>query len=89
VTAKESVLIGQKVSEELKKFIYYRATQTIVKKGCLDLDPKLKDTSVTFNALFFEYKVSQEISLAKTFEGPPFPNNDFALALHDKIYGKS
>ena len=32
LAAKESVLIGQMVSEELKKFIYYRATQAIFKK---------------------------------------------------------
>ena len=93
VAAKESALIGQMVSEELKKFIYYRATQAIFKKYNSDLDPKLKDNSVTFNAFtkFFEYKVTneQEYQLTKTYEGPPFLNNDFALALYDKIYGKS
>ena len=81
------------VSEELRKFIYYRATQAIFKKYHSDLDPKLKDNSVTFNAFtkFFEYKVTneQEFQLTKTYEGPPFPNNDFALALYDKIYGTS
>jgi hypothetical protein len=30
----------------------------------------------------------QESPLTKTYEVPPFPNNDFALALYDKIYGK-
>ena len=43
VAAKESALIGQVVSEELKKFIYYRATQAIFKKYHSDLDPKLRD----------------------------------------------
>ena len=93
MATKESALIGQLVSEELKKFIYYRATQAIFKKYHSDLYPKLKDNSVTFNAFtkFFEYKVTneQEFQLTKTYEGPPFPNNDFALALYDKIYGKS
>ena len=50
VATKESALIGQLVSEELKKFIYYRATQAIFKKYHSDLYPKLKDNSVTFNA---------------------------------------
>ena len=58
VATKESALIGQLVSKELKKFIYYRATQAIFKKYHSDLYPKLKDNSVTFNAFtkFFEYK---------------------------------
>ena len=93
VAVKESLLIGQVVSEELKTFIYYRATQAIFKKYHSDLDPKLKDNSVTFNtfAKFFEYKVTneQEFPLTKTYEGPPCPNNEFALALYEKIYGKS
>ena len=93
VATKESALIGQLVSDKRKKFIYYRATQAIFKKYHSDLYPKLKDNSVTFNAFtkFFEYKVTneQEFQLTKTYEGPPFPNNDFALALYVKIYGKS
>jgi hypothetical protein len=93
VAAKESALIGQVVSEELKKFIYYRATQAIFKKYHSDLDPKLRDTSVTFTAFakFFEFKVTseQEFSLTKTYEGSPFPNNEFAMTLYDKVYGKS
>ena len=31
----------------------------------------------------------QEFKLTKPYEGPQFPNNDFALALYEKIYGKS
>jgi hypothetical protein len=81
------------VSEELKKFIYYRATQAIFKKYHSDLDPKLKDASVNFTAFakFFEFKVTneQEFSLTKTYEGPPFPNNEFAMALYENVYGKS
>jgi hypothetical protein len=50
VAAKESALIGQVVSKELKKFIYYRATQAIFKKYHSDLDPKLKDASVNITA---------------------------------------
>ena len=84
VATKESALIGQVVSEELKKFIYYRATQAIFKKYHSDLYPKLKDSSVTFAAFtkFFEYKVTeeQEFKLTKPYEGPPFPNNDFAFS---------
>ena len=59
VAAKESALIGQMVSGESKKFIYYRATQAIFKKYHYDLDPKHKNNSVTFNSFtkFFEYKV--------------------------------
>ena len=52
VAAKESALIGQVVSEELKKFIYYRATQAIFKKYHSDLDPKLRDASVIHVYLF-------------------------------------
>jgi hypothetical protein len=50
-----------------------------------------KTTPSTSNAKFFEYNASneQEFSLTKTYKGPPFPNNDFALALFVKIYGKS
>jgi hypothetical protein len=81
------------VSEELKKFIYYRATQAIFKKYHSDLDPKLKDASVNFTAFakFFAFKVTneQEFSLTKTYEGPPFPSNEFAMALYAKVYGTS
>jgi hypothetical protein len=93
VGTKESALIGQVVSKEPKKFIYYRSTQAIFKKYHSALDPKLKDGSVNFTAFakFFEFMVTneQEFSSTKTYEEHPFPNNDFAMALYDKVYGKS
>ena len=38
VAAKDSALIGQSVSEELMKFLYYLGTQAIFKKYHSDLD---------------------------------------------------
>ena len=85
VAAKHSATIGQTVSEELMKFLYYLGTQAIFHKYHLDLDPKLKDSTVTFTqfAKFFEYKVTseREFQLTKTYEGPPFPNNEFAISI--------
>ena len=48
VAAKDSTTIGQIVSEELMKFLYYLGTQAIFHKYHSDLDPKLKDSTVTF-----------------------------------------
>ena len=55
VAAKDSAIIGQSVLEELMKFLYYLGTQAIFKKYHSDLDPKLKDLSITFTqfAKFF------------------------------------
>ena len=60
--AKDSATIGQIVSEELIKFLYYLGTQAIFHKYHSDLDPKLKDATVTFTqfAKFFEHKVTSE-----------------------------
>ena len=84
VTARASALIGQMVSEELMKFLYYLGTQAIFDKYHSDLDPKLKDPATTFTqfAKFIEHKVTSEsdFQLTKTYEGPPFPNNDFAMS---------
>jgi hypothetical protein len=92
VAAKESALIGQSVSEELMKFLYYLGKQAIFKKYHSDLDPKLRDPSVTFSqfAKFFEHKVitEQEFQLTITYEGPSFPNNDLAMSIYNKLYGK-
>ena len=92
VAAKDSATIGQTVSEELMKFLYYLGTQAIFHKYHSDLDPKLKDSTVTFTkfAKFFEHKVTseREFQLTKTYEGPPFPNNEFAMNICNKLYGK-
>ena len=62
VAAKDSATIGQIVSEELMKSFYYLDTQGIFHKYYSDLDPKLKDSTVTFTqfANFFEHKVTSE-----------------------------
>ena len=74
------------------KFLYYLGTQAIFHKYHSDLDPKLKDSSVTFTqfAKFFEHKVTseREFQLTKTYEGSPFPNNKFAMSIYNKLYGK-
>jgi hypothetical protein len=92
VAAKDSAAIGQVVTEELMKFLYYLGTQAIFHKYHSDLDPKLRDSTVTFTqfAKFFEYKVNleREFQLTKTYEGPPFPNNEFAMSIYNKLYGK-
>ena len=53
----------------------------------------LRDSSVTFPqfAKFFEHEVitEQEFQLTKTYEGPPFPNNDFAMSIYNILYGKN
>jgi hypothetical protein len=68
-------------------------TRAIFKKYHSDLDPKLRDPSVTFSqfANFFEHKVitEQEFQLTKTYKGSPFPNNDFAMSIYNKLYGKN
>ena len=73
VAAKDSATIGQTVSEELMKFLYYLGTQAIFHKYHSDLDPKLKYSTVTFTqfAKFFEHKVTleREFQLTKTYEG--------------------
>jgi hypothetical protein len=40
-------------------------------------------------AISFEHKVAteRELQLTKTYEGPPFPNNDFAMSIYNKLYG--
>ena len=55
VAAKDSATIGQIVSEELMKFLYYLGTQAICNKYHSDLDQKLKDRTITFTqfAKFF------------------------------------
>jgi hypothetical protein len=92
VAAKDSATIGQVVTEELMKFLYYLGTQAIFHKYHSDLDPKLRDSTVTFTqfAKFFEYKVNleREFQLTTTYEGPPFPNNEFAMSIYNKLYGK-
>ena len=47
VAAKDSALIGQTITEELMKFLYYLGTQAIFNKYHSYLDPNLKDNSVT------------------------------------------
>ena len=44
------------------KFLYYLGTQAIFHKYHSDLDPKLRDATVTFTqfAKFFEHKVTSE-----------------------------
>ena len=74
------------------KFLYYLGTQAIFNKYHSDLDPKLKNGTITFTqfAKFFEHKVTseREFQLTKTYEGPPYPNNDFAINIYNKLYGK-
>jgi hypothetical protein len=93
VAAKDSALIGQSVLEDLMKFLYYLGTQAIFKKYHSDLDPKLRDPSVTFSqsAKCFKHKVISEqgFQLTRTYEGPPFPNNDFAMSIYNKLYRKN
>jgi hypothetical protein len=74
------------------KFVYYLGTQAIFNKYHSDQDPKLKSPSITFMqfAKFFEHKVTSdhEFQLSKTYEGPPFPNNEFAMSIYNKLYEK-
>ena len=74
------------------KFLYYLGTQVILNKYHSDLDPKLKDPATTFTqfAKFCERKdtLEREFQLTKTYEGSPFPNNDFAISIYNKLYGK-
>ena len=74
------------------KFLYYLGTQAIFNKYHSDRDPKLKDPAATFTqfANFFDHKVTseREFQLTKTYEGPPYPNNDFAISIYNKLYGK-
>ena len=92
VAAKDSATIGQIVSEELMKFLYYLGTQATFNKYHSDLDPQLKDATVTFTqfAKFIEHKVTseREFQLTKTYEGPTYPNNEFAMSIYNKLYGK-
>ena len=32
--------------------------------------------------------LEREFQLTKTYEGPPFPNNEFAMGIYNKLYGK-
>ena len=32
--------------------------------------------------------LEREFQLTKTYEGPPFPNNEFAMSIYNKLYGK-
>jgi hypothetical protein len=67
------------------KFLYYLGTQAIFKKYHSDLDPKLRDPSVTFS----QGNIRTRISVDQTYEGFPFPNNDFAMSMYNKLYGKN
>ena len=90
VAAKDSVTIGQIVSEELMKILYYLGTQAIFNKYHSDLDPELKDLSITFTqfAKCFEHNVTseREFQLTKTYEDSPFPNNDFEISIYNILY---
>ena len=54
------------------------------------LVPELQRALAVENiAAKFKVTNEQEFSLTKTYEGPPFSNNEFAMALYEKVYAKS
>ena len=92
VAVKDSETMGQAVSVEMQKYLYYRATQDIYRKYHDKLEPKFKDPTVDLPMLvkFFETLITtkQEVSIKDKFTGKSPIENNMAIQIYNKINNK-